>query len=132
MNSMKKILFVCIHNTARSVMAEALFNSMAKDWRAESAGVERAERVNEVVKRLLAEKGLRAKEKPRTIDEVNLDEFDLIIAVCEESSCIVLPVSKLERWHIEDPVGKDEEIYRRILAEIEEKVRVLVEKLEKN
>ncbi|WP_290596273.1 MULTISPECIES: low molecular weight phosphatase family protein [unclassified Archaeoglobus] len=128
---MKKILFVCIHNTARSVMAEALFNSMAKDWRAESAGVERAEGVNEVVKRLLAEKGLRAKEKPRTIDDVNLDEFDLIIAVCEESSCVVLPVSKLERWHIEDPVGKDEGIYREILAEIEEKVRALVEELEK-
>jgi|Deesub1362A_J573_1020465.scaffolds.fasta_scaffold00037_109 arsenate reductase len=131
MDSMKKILFVCIHNTARSVMAEALFNSMAKDWRAESAGVERAEGVNEVVKRLLAEKGLRAKEKPRTIDDVNLDEFDLIIAVCEESSCVVLPVSKLERWHIEDPVGKDEGIYREILAEIEEKVRALVEELEK-
>ena len=59
-------------------MAEALFNSMAKEWGAESAGMEESDRVDTVVKRLLAEKGLRAKEEPRTIDEVNLDEFDLV------------------------------------------------------
>ena len=113
-------------------MAEALFNSMAKEWRAESAGVEKAENVNPVVKGLLAERGLNAKEKSRTIDEVNLEEFDLVVTVCEESSCVVLPASKVERWHIEDPAGKSEEVYRRVLAEIEEKVRALVEMLEKS
>ena len=113
-------------------MAEALFNFMAKEWRAESAGVEKAENVDPVVKRLLAERGLNAKEKSRTIDEVNLEEFDLVVTVCEESSCVVLPASKVERWHIEDPAGKSEEVYRRVLAEIEEKVRALVEMLEKS
>jgi len=128
---MKKVLFVCIHNTARSIMAEALFNSMAKDWVAESAGVEKAANVDPVVKQLLAEKGLKAKEKPRTIDEVDLEKFDLIVTVCEESSCILLPVSKnVERWHIENPAGRDEEVYRRVLAEIEERVKLLVERLE--
>ncbi|MET1123960.1 MAG: low molecular weight phosphatase family protein [Archaeoglobaceae archaeon] len=126
-----KVLFVCIHNTARSVMAEAIFNSMAKSWRAESAGIEKAERVDETVRRLLAERGLRAKERPRTIDEVNLDEYDLIVTVCEESSCFVLPTEKpVESWHIENPVGKDEEVYRRVFAEIEERVRELVRRLE--
>jgi len=129
---MKKVLFICIHNTARSVMVEALFNSMAKEWRAESAGVEKAENVDPVVKRLLAERGLNAKEKPRTIDEVNLEEFDLVVTVCEESSCVLLPTNKnVERWHIENPAGKSEEVYRRVLAEIGEKVKALVEKLEK-
>lgn len=126
-----KVLFVCIHNTARSVMAEAIFNSMAKSWKAESAGVERSERVDEVVKKLLEERGLRAKEKPRTIEEVNLDDFDLIVTVCEESSCIVIPADRpIERWHIENPAGKDEEVYRRVMAEIEKRVRELVAKLE--
>lgn len=128
---MKRVLFICIHNTARSVMAEALFNAMAKSWKAESAGVEKAERVDETVKRLLAERGLKAKEKPRTVDEVNLDDFDLIVTVCEESSCVVLPTDKpVTRWHIENPAGKDEGTYRRVLAEIEERVKKLVGELE--
>lgn len=89
--------------------------------------MEESDRVDTVVKRLLAEKGLRAKEEPRTIDEVNLNEFDLVVTVCEKSNCIVLPVSKdVERWHIENPVGKDEKVYRKVLA------RLLVKKLEKS
>ncbi|MBC7109542.1 MAG: low molecular weight phosphatase family protein [Archaeoglobi archaeon] len=128
---MRKILFVCIHNTARSIMAESLFNSIAKSWKAESAGIQRAEKVDEFVRRLLSERGLRAKEKPRTIDEVNLEEYELIVTVCEESSCVVLPTSRpVESWHIENPAGKSEEVYRRVLAEIEEKVRDLAKRLE--
>ncbi len=126
-----KVLFVCIHNTARSVMAEALFNAMAKSWKAESAGVKKAEKVDETVKRLLAEKGLKAKNKPRTIDEVNLDDYDLIVTVCEESSCVVLPTDKpVKRFYIEDPAGKDEATYRRVLAEIEERIKNLITELE--
>jgi len=128
---MRKILFVCIHNTARSIMAESLFNSIAKSWKAESAGIQRAEKVDEFVRRLLSERGLRAKEKPRTIDEVNLEEYELIVTVCEESSCVVLPTSRpVESWHIENPAGKSEEVYRRVLAEIEERVKDLVKRLE--
>lgn len=126
-----KVLFVCIHNTARSVIAEALFNAMAKEWRAESAGVEKAEKVDDTVKLMLAERRLRAKDKPRTVDEVDLDEFNLIVTVCEESSCVVLPTEKpVERWHIENPAGKDEETYRRVFREIEERVRELVKRVE--
>jgi len=36
----------------------------------------------------------------------------------------------VERWHIENPAGRDEEVYRRVLAEIEERVKLLVERLE--
>ncbi|WP_230972421.1 arsenate-mycothiol transferase ArsC [Archaeoglobus neptunius] len=130
--NMKKVLFVCIHNTARSVIAETLFNSLAEAWRAESAGIEKAEKVDEKVAELLREKGLVAKEKPRTLDEISLDEFDLIVAVCEEGSCIVVPGREIERWYIENPAGKDDETYRRVFAEIEEMVRQLVERLEGN
>lgn len=69
----KKVLFVCIHNTCRSVIAETIFNSMAKKCRAESAGIEKAEKIDETAVRLLKEKGFEVtKNKPRTLNEVNL------------------------------------------------------------
>ena len=128
---MRKVLFVCIHNTARSIIAEALFNARAGKWRAESAGVEKAERVDETVRRLLAERGLKAKKSPRSVDEVNLEDFDLIVTVCEETRCVVLPTKKpVESWCVEDPVGREEEVYRKVLEEIEGRVEELVRRLE--
>jgi arsenate reductase len=130
---MRRVLFVCIHNTARSVMAEAVFNSLARNWRAESAGVEGAEEIDSVVKHLLAEKGLRAKEKPRRLDEVDLEKYDYIVTVCDELSCVALPVYKpIESWSVENPAGKSEEVYRRVMAEIEKKVEELVHRLERD
>lgn len=131
MRTASKVLFVCIHNTARSVIAEAIFNSLAKNWKAESAGIERAERVDEKVAEFLRKKGLMAKDKPRSIEEVNLEDYDLIVTVCEESSCIVLPTSKkVISWHIEDVAGKDFKAIEKAFDEIKKKVEELVKELE--
>ncbi len=126
-----KVLFVCIRNTARSVIAEAIFNSVAKKWIAESAGIEKAEKVDEKVAEFLARKGLRAKDKPRSIEEVNLEDYDLIVTVCEESSCVVLPTSKKTiSWHIKDVAGKDFTEIEEAFKEIKRKVEELVKELE--
>ncbi|MFN3383975.1 MAG: low molecular weight phosphatase family protein [Archaeoglobaceae archaeon] len=126
-----KVLFVCIRNTARSVIAEAIFNSVAKKWIAESAGIEKAEKVDERVTGFLARKGLKAKEKPRSIEEVNLENYDLIVTVCEESSCFVLPTSKKTiSWHIKDVAGKDFAEIEEAFEEIKVKVEELVKELE--
>lgn len=126
-----KVLFVCIRNTARSVIAEAIFNSFAKKWRAESAGIEKAEKVDENVAKFLMKMGLKAKEKPMSIEEVNFEEYDLIVTVCEESSCIVLPTSKRTiSWYIEDVAGKDFATIERVFKEIEKRVMELLEELE--
>ncbi|MEM0202345.1 MAG: low molecular weight phosphatase family protein [Archaeoglobaceae archaeon] len=126
-----KVLFVCIRNTARSVIAEAIFNSVAKIWRAESAGIEKAEKIDENVAEFLRRRGLKPKDKPRSIDEVNLEDYDLIVTVCEESSCVVLPTSKKTiSWHIEDVAGKDFATIEKAFNEIKEKVEGLVRELE--
>jgi len=124
-----KVLFVCMKNTARSIVAEAIFNSFAKKWEAESAGIMKAENVDEKVKEILERRGLKAKDKPKSLEEVNLEDYDLVIAVCEES-CPLIPAKKLLRWNVEDPVGKGEEIYEKVFEEIEEKVKELVKELE--
>lgn len=128
-----KVLFVCIRNTARSVIAEAIFNSVAKIWKAESAGIEKAERVDENVAEFLRRRGLKPKDKPRSIEEVNLQDYDLIVTVCEESSCVVLPTSKkMIHWHIEDVAGKDFATIEKAFNEIKKKVEELVRELERS
>ncbi len=127
-----KVLFVCIHNSCRSVMAEAVFNANAEEWSAESAGVERANKIDSTALRMLKEEGyIVEKEAPRTLDEVDLEDFDLIITVCEES-CPYIPTSKpVRHWGLEDPVGKSEETYKRVLRDIEQNVKELINELEK-
>ena len=63
------VLFVCVENTFRSVLSEALFNAAPPPgWRAESAGVQAAAAINPVVVDLLAEIGIRLGPKtPRTV-----------------------------------------------------------------
>jgi len=126
----KKVLFVCIRNTARSVIAEALFKSFAKSWTAESAGIEKAEKIDEEVRKILERRGLKAKDRPRLLKEVDLNDFDLVVTVCEESSCVVIPHGRVLRWYIEDPVGKSKEVYEKVFEEIEKRVRRLVLELE--
>ncbi|MEM4472226.1 MAG: low molecular weight phosphatase family protein [Archaeoglobaceae archaeon] len=131
MDKVNKVLFVCIRNTARSIIAETIFNSLAKKWKAESAGVEKAERIDEGVAKFLLEKGFKPKERPRSIEEVNFDDYELIVTVCEESSCIVLPTEKrVISWQIEDVAGKDPATIERVFKEIERKVIELIKDLE--
>ncbi len=63
------VLFVCVENTFRSVLSEALFNARApRGWRAESAGVHPVAAINPVVVDLLAEVGIRLGAKtPRGV-----------------------------------------------------------------
>ncbi|MFP3908966.1 MAG: low molecular weight phosphatase family protein [Archaeoglobaceae archaeon] len=128
----KKVVFVCIHNSCRSVMAEAIFNFYAEEWVAESAGVEKADKIDSTAIRMLDEAGYKVeKERPRTLDEVDLEDFDLIVTVCEES-CPYIPTSKpVRHWPLEDPVGKSEENYNRVMGEIEQKVKELINEVEK-
>lgn len=128
----KKVLFVCIHNSCRSIMAEAIFNTYAKEWTAESAGVEKADKIDGTAVWMLEEAGYTVeKERPRTLDEVDLEEYELIVTVCEES-CPYIPTSKpVRHWTLEDPVGKGEETYKRVIGEVEQKVKELLHELEK-
>jgi protein-tyrosine-phosphatase len=113
-------------------MAESIFNRISQKCRAESAGVKRAEKIDEVVVSLLEEKGYSvSKKKPVTITEINLNKFDYFVTVCGMAGCILIPTEKtVERWEIEDPAGKDREVYEAVFIEIEKRVNDLVRRLD--
>ena len=123
---MKKIrvLFVCVHNSARSQIAEAYLNSIAGDkYFAESAGLEPG-KLNPYVVRVIMEVGLDiSKNKTKSVDEFLKSNrtFDYIITVCDEASgerCPYFPGNaKRLHWTFEDPsalTGTDEEKLKRI------------------
>ena len=125
-----KVLFVCRENTCRSVMAEAVFNSLSEKHRAESAGIERGEEIDENAVKVLEKYGYRVKERsPKSLDDVSLRDFDLIVAVCDEF-CVDIPGKKIIRWDIEDPKGKSLEAYERVLKFLEVKIKQLLEEIE--
>lgn len=109
---MKKILFMCVANSARSQMAEALARDMLGDRVAvESAGSEPAI-VNPYAIEAMAELGIgMAGHRSKSVDEIDVGGVDLVITLCAEEVCPVLPgrVQRLH-WPIPDPASKDSTI----------------------
>jgi len=106
----KKVLFVCIHNSARSQMAEALLNGMCGDlFEAESAGLEPGA-LNPLAVEVMREIGIDigGNETRSVLDVVKSGRpFDYVITVCDESSATQCPVvpggGERLHWNFSDP-----------------------------
>ena len=131
----KKVLFVCVHNSGRSQMAEAFFNDMAKGGaRAFSAGTQPADEVNPVVIDAMKEIDIDIsgnKPKPLTVDLV--EKVDRMITMgCGAEAEALCPASFIETedWALEDPEGETIEQVRKIRNEVKERVSRLLTELE--
>ena len=108
----KRVLFVCIHNSARSQMAEALLNQTCGDeFAAQSAGLEPG-KLNPVVVEVMQEIGVDISgNKTKSVADfiASRQPFDYVVTVCDETSaerCPVFP-GKTQRlhWGFPDPSG---------------------------
>jgi len=131
---MKTVLFVCIHNSGRSQMAEVFFNKMAEGKAlALSAGTKPASEVNPVVVEAMKEVGVDiANNKPKmlTMDLV-MQANRMITMGCGDDAEGVCPASFIETedWALEDPKGKSLEQVRKIRNDIKERVNKLVKEI---
>jgi protein-tyrosine-phosphatase len=131
---MKKVLFICVHNSGRSQMAEAFFNRMANGKAvAISAGTEPGSGVNPVVVRAMREVGIDISDKmPKLLTMEMVESSDLAITMgCmdEAKSCPAVFVPS-EDWGLTDPHGKPIEEVRPIRDEIKRRVEALIKRLE--
>ena len=130
---MKKVLFVCGENAARSQMAEAFFNRLSREWRAESAGTFPAEKVNPLAVRAMEEVGLDiSKAHPKVLDLGRLDEFERIISFGCIARAAFPARDRLEEWPLPDPGKGDMGLMREVRDEISRHVAALVAVLEGN
>ena len=98
----RMVLFVCVENTFRSIMSEAIFNAHApKGWHAESAGVQPAQAINPIAVELLREIGIEVGPKtPRLVTpELNARAWRVITFGCVDR-CPIGAKEKSEDWPI--------------------------------
>ncbi len=127
----RKVLFICVQNSFRSQIAEALFNANPPaGWVAISAGPKPADRVNPKAVQLMKERKIDISGKtPRKLAGEMEAEADIAVIVCSGSECPVVNVKHVENWEIEDPAGKSLEGARKIVDEIWKKVSDLIERI---
>ena len=121
---MRKVLFVCVENAARSQMAEAIARSYGIE--ASSAGTLPATTINPIVIQAMKERGFNlTSNKPKMLTDQMIEDADYVVTMgCRvESVCpkplIVKMEKKLLDWHIDDPKGKPIEEVRKIRSQIE-------------
>jgi arsenate reductase (thioredoxin) len=132
-----RVLFVCVHNSARSQMAEAFLRRFAGDsFAVESAGLEPAEAVNPLVVEAMAELGFDLSgRRPQSVFELFRQGrlYDYVISVCEDGGerCPVFPgLTRRWRWPFPDPAaatGSREEMLAQVRA-IRDMIREKVER----
>ena len=131
------VLFICVGNTCRSQMAEALFNHYAPEgWTTISAGTQPGKEVHPLALKALKEIGIEHQGRPKPLTGDMLDKASVIVAVCSQAeACPVVPGKNIEHWGIPDPFSPNDDkylpLYREARDIIKEKVLKLVEKLAK-
>jgi len=131
---MKKVIFVCVHNSGRSQMAEAFAKKLgAGKIVVESAGTQPADGLNPTVVRAMEEIGYDMTghyPKMLTLDMIN--SADRIITMgCGVDAEGVCPASivQTEDWELEDPKGQSIEKVRQIRDQIKARVEKLIEEM---
>ncbi len=125
------ILFACVHNSGRSLAAKVLAEHHAAG-RAEirSAGSAPGAGLNPVVVQVLHERGLdTAGEAPARLTHEGVEQSDVVVTMGCGESCPVLPGTTYEDWPLDDPHGQDIETVRRIVEQVDERVRDLLARL---
>ena len=125
------VLFVCVGNAGRSLMAERLFARIAgRRHHARSAGSEPGEAPHPQVIEALREVGIDASEHvPRKLDAELLRWADVAVSTCSEEVCPVTPGVRRISWQLPDPKNLPLEEVRPIRDEIERLVNALAGEL---
>ena len=127
---MKTVLFICVHNSGRSQMAEALLNRFAQGKAtALSAGTDPADTVDRVVIKVMQKLGIDlSAKKPKALTMEMVDQADKVVTMGFglEGVCPATWV-ETEDWGLEDPKGKTLEEVRQIRDEIKAKVVRILE-----
>ncbi len=125
--SKKKIAFICVHNSCRSQIAEALGKHLAGDkFDFYSAGTETKPQINQDAVRLMKEIygiDMEKSQYSKTVDEI--PKPDIAISMGCDVGCPYIGRAFNDDWGLVDPTGKSDEYFVQVIKEIARKITLL-------
>jgi arsenate reductase len=132
MRNKPKVAFICVHNSCRSQIAEALGKHFAGDiFESYSAGTKTKPQINQDAVRLMKELygiDMEATQYSKLIDEI--PSVDIVITMGCNVKCPYLPCRHREDWGLDDPTGKSDEEFKKVINVIETKITELRDRLQ--
>ncbi|HIQ60288.1 MAG TPA: arsenate reductase ArsC [Candidatus Enterenecus faecium] len=126
-----KVAFVCVHNSCRSQMAEALGKKLACDvFESYSGGTEVKDCINPDAVRMMKQlHGIDMEETQYSKLVSQLPQPDVVIYMGCNVSCPAFTAPYTENWGLEDPTGQSDEVFEETIQTICNKILALKEKL---
>ena len=130
--SKPKVAFVCVHNSCRSQMAEAISKLLAEDiFEAYSAGTETRAKINQDAVQIIKELYQLDMEEGQYSKLISdLPEVDIVITMGCNVQCPYLPCKYREDWGLDDPTGKSRDAFFQTARVIEQKILALKERIQ--
>lgn len=126
-----KVAFICVHNSCRSQMAEALGQLYAKEvYESYSAGTETKPQINQDAVRIIKDLynvDMNQSQSSKLLSDI--PEADIVIKMGCNVVCPIVPGKHIEDWGLEDPTGKSDEEFIKTAKTIEEKVKDLANRI---
>ena len=129
-----KVAFICVHNSCRSQIAEALGKKFASDvFDTYSAGTQIKDQINQDAVRLMKDIYNIDMEKTQHSKLISdLPDIDISITMGCDVICPIVENQYTEDWNLEDPTGKNDEFFRKIISKIEKNIKDLSLRIKKN
>ena len=133
MGQKPKVAFVCVHNSCRSQIAEALGKLLAADvFDSYSAGTETKPQINQDAVRLVKQLyGVDMEQTQHSKLLADIPPVDVVVTMGCNVSCPSLPCKHREDWGLDDPTGKSDAEFLETIQAIDRQVNVLKERLKK-
>lgn len=126
-----KVAFICVHNSCRSQIAEALGKHFASDvLESYSAGTEIKDRINPDAVRLVKEHygiDMELTQRPKLLAEI--PSVDIVVTMGCNVECPYLPSKRREDWGLSDPTGQSDQEFLAVIRTIESKIAELAKSL---
>jgi len=130
---MKKVMFICKHNSRRSQMAEGFARTLGENKIAVQSSGLAASKVDPMAVAVMSEIGIDiSNQTSKSLSDFQAEDYDAVISLC---GCGVnLPEEWVlrdvfEDWQLDDPKGQSIEVFRRVRDEVKERVLKLINSL---